>query len=141
MYREMDPMRKLNDVDPKSVAYNNNHNILKCLSVELHSLFSYCHWRERPRLLANCEHRATTSSWRRLNDIAIKINPNTKYAQHANIWTYSLLEFSVLCFDVRKLVGTKSPKPIVANAMKQKYAASRKLQFSQAENIAAPTQM
>lgn len=54
---------------------------------------------------------------------------------------YSVLEFSVLCFDVKKLVGTKSPNPIVANAIKQKYAASRKLQFSQAENMAAPTQM
>lgn len=54
---------------------------------------------------------------------------------------YSLLDVSVLCFEVRKLVGTKSPKPIVASAIKQKYAASKKLQFSQAENMAAPAQM
>lgn len=40
---EMDPIRKFNDLDPKSIAYNNDHNILKWLSVELHSLFSYCH--------------------------------------------------------------------------------------------------
>lgn len=46
-----------------------------------------------------------------------------------------------MLFNVKKLVGTKSPKPIVANAIKQKYAASRKLQFSQAEKIAAPIQM
>lgn len=41
--KEMDPIRKLSDVDPKSIAYNNDHNILKWLSVELQSLFSYCH--------------------------------------------------------------------------------------------------
>lgn len=63
---------------PDMCFYNKDHNILKWLSVALQSLFSSCHWRDNPKLLANCAHRDTTSSWRRLKDIAISISPKTK---------------------------------------------------------------
>lgn len=74
-----------NVLDHVVTPYNNDHNILKWFSVELQSLFSYCHCFVRPKLLASCVHRATTSSCKRLNAIAIRMSPNTRYAQHAII--------------------------------------------------------
>lgn len=68
----------------------------------------------------------------KLNDIATSTRPNSKYEQHAN---------SCNSGPRNVFFGSKSPKPIVDNVTKQKYAPSTILQFSHNENMTVPMQM
>lgn len=86
----------------------------------------------KPTLEANCLHLCATSSCTKLKHMATTTKPTNRYRQQAKSCIWALKS---------GFWGNLSPRPIVVKAMKQKYAASKKVHPLAEANPTAPRHM